>query len=679
MSLTKFSILISIFFLGISLFLTFPKYAFAMDFCAHTPINEDPYETCRDLGNGLFERCHVAWDDVIGEMCYWNCRTPWDDKGAGCNAQNWACGNYKENVCTHTLIFEGCLKTCGQCGVPSSPPDCPSACHSDTQYPSNECGTNTCYSNAPSAGTIPACRTSGGSVSNGNCGTTSYSANCNTSCSGNTCVAAPTATVVPTATGTPVPTATPTPTGTVKKPCWICDAGGWRKAGGALNLTYTESECLNTEKGVWQDTQPTASCLTNCPDNKICYKCNAGQFTQNGQQSDCNSGSPACSSAITTGVCCSAGLPSGTCGGPTPTPTGTVTPTGTISPSPTPTPVIHTTEYRCSDVEFSKNDTGSSSPPWQDYKNPDFSGEPIKFSYTFTNNVVIGNDLTLFCQFKTDTGTTSQVYRNHIKYIGGDPKITSASCSYDPTGTGTQVTIRGINLGNHDQQGQGKIILADKDATVSYWAKDVEASGSAEATSSSQLNYKVVAKIKDKLPDGKYPIALTNDDGRTADGYCSIGTTTIDFTLKTTCGAIFQDLSQDNVSADVTEKVDKAKPLVKKKIKIDKEGKSEDFAPSVEIGKDYVLTLKGPKSVSRKTEFTAEEGTTNLGDIILSVGDIYPVSVPDNKINAFDKSEMGREWSLVTDVERPADLNNDKRVNSVDYSCFLNNYNRSGD
>ena len=41
----------------------------------------------------------------------------------------------------------------------------------------------------PVAGTIPACRTSGGSVPNGSCGTTSYAANCNTSCSGDTCAA----------------------------------------------------------------------------------------------------------------------------------------------------------------------------------------------------------------------------------------------------------------------------------------------------------------------------------------------------------------------------------------------------------------------------------------------------------------------------------------------------------
>lgn len=387
-----------------------------------------------------------------------------------------------------------------------------------------------------------------------------------------------------------------------------------------------------------------------------------------------------------------------TCSSPTPTntpppPTFTPIPTNTSIPptnTPTPTPTAYTTQYRCSDVKFEKDDvSGGNVPVWKAYQNDDFSGEPIRFKYTFTNNVVSGQDLTLFCQFKTDTGTTSQVYPKSIKYIGGNPKITNVSCTYDPSGIGTQIIVKGVNFGEHSDQLDGNVKVAGKDTTISFWAQEVvsltqtsteSATISATVTPipSLDVRYKIIAKLGEKLSAGKTPITLTTDDGRLAKGYCNLGTTTIDFTAKITCRAKVADLSQDNVSVEIKENVDKAKSLYKEKIKLDNEGKPVDFTPELEVGKNYQLTIRAPRTVSRKVNFTSEEGTTTLDDIIMPIGDIYPVSSPDNIINTFDKSEMTQEWDLITDVTRPADLNSDLRVNSVDYSCLLNNFNQSG-
>lgn len=74
---------------------------------------------------------------------------------------------------------------------------------------------------------------------------------------------------------------------------------------------------------------------------------------------------------------------------PTETPTSTLTPT--LTSTPTPTPVAFTAFYRCSDVSFQPGDTV---PDWKTYQ----GSEPVNIDYTFTNNVVLGRDLTLFCQ-----------------------------------------------------------------------------------------------------------------------------------------------------------------------------------------------------------------------------------------------------------------------------------------
>ncbi|TSC85724.1 MAG: exported protein of unknown function [Microgenomates group bacterium Gr01-1014_7] len=85
-----------------------------------------------------------------------------------------------------------CSKT-RVCG-PNAPAaqSCPSSCHTDTQYVSNgSCGQTTCPANNPARQEPPACRTTGGTLRDGQCSTYNYSANCTGVCSGNTCIIAP--------------------------------------------------------------------------------------------------------------------------------------------------------------------------------------------------------------------------------------------------------------------------------------------------------------------------------------------------------------------------------------------------------------------------------------------------------------------------------------------------------
>ena len=123
-------------------------------------------------------------------------------------------------------------------------------------------------------------------------------------------------------------------------------------------------------------------------------------------------------------------------------------------------------------------------------------------------------------------------------------------------------------------------------------------------------------------------------------------------------------------------------PILHQTISIDNAGVPQGFAPKFEKNtknpKKYELIIKAPGTLARRKDFDTTKGSANINDgnpIVLPQGDIAPRNTPDGVINAFDKSEMIRQWSIVTDVARTGDLNGDGRVNSVDYACMRQNIN----
>lgn len=454
----------------------------------------------------------------------------------------------------------------------------------------------------------------------------------------------------------------------------------------------------------------------------------------------------------------------------TPTATPTVNPSVTPSATPTPTPPSVTTHFRVSESRFGRGDEGANSPQWMEFQDED-GGDPVTISYKFAN-AKAGDELTLFVQYKNDKEKT-EVYQKTIKYIGPNPVITSASCSYDPSGEGTLVTLIGSNFGGHDEQGAGGVKINGQQADIISWVPEepvptVEPSptptpvvcggiagktcptgfkceipdktipdasgkcvpekdknddkvcaqvitsaknpdgtqckdfptpcdvpsgwvkvascsgvGSGTVLGGEASQSRVIAKIKDKMPGKvRIPLLLTLDDGRVAltssngTPTCTVNTTTVQFAAKVGCRSS-GNFSLSDVNVNITELVSGAKPSVKQKLSLDKDGNlPSDFIPLLEKGKKYKLVVKAPKTVARKIEFTPAEGSNILPEVSLPIGDIAPAGNPDGKINVSDRSQIVREWSSANDTAKAGDLNLDGRVNSLDWSCMRENFNK---
>ncbi len=73
----------------------------------------------------------------------------------------------------------------------------------------------------------------------------------------------------------------------------------------------------------------------------------------------------------------------------------------------------------------------------------------------------------------------------------------------------------------------------------------------------------------------------------------------------------------------------------------------------------------------RNADFVAAGSTSVINNLALPVGDIFPLDGGDGVINAIDKSELNREWGVVsTGTAKPGDFNLDGKVNSIDWACM---------
>lgn len=331
---------------------------------------------------------------------------------------------------------------------------------------------------------------------------------------------------------------------------------------------------------------------------------------------------------------------------------------------PTPPPSSFTAFYRVATAPFGVNND----PEWKVYTDDAGMLEDMDFG-----NVPVGSKLIVYAQFKNTTGQIVSVSKA-IDYIGPDPNISSIECNYSPAGDGTEVKITGQNFGS--QGSSSKVNFNNKNAQILSWGKQT---ASESATTST-----IVAKIGDKLKeDMAIPVFIETGNNRRApkEGqlFCTIKATTVSFNTMTQCRPP-QKFGNSNVRLQIYEQtnISKVKPLYDQKITINADGTPVWTAPILEVGKNYVLVIKGPQGLGYKKEFTATEGSSALSDLTLPVGDIAPLAAPDNVVNSIDYSELKKEWNPVTDVTRVGDFNLDSRVNSIDYSCMRNSFNVTG-
>lgn len=236
-----------------------------------------------------------------------------------------------------------------------------------------------------------------------------------------------------------------------------------------------------------------------------------------------------------------------------------------------------------------------------------------------------------------------------------DPKITDVDCSYDPTpsASGTAYLIRGVGFGS--QTIGSKVRVGGQEAIIVGWKADA-----------------IVARIEQRA-EGNAPVQVILEDGRKADGACTVGTTTAALSLRGQCISSGKFETSD---VDVAVYSSGPEPFFRQKTRTDKDGNVQGFSPKLEKGKVYTVLVETPGSLVRSVVFSTSSSTSVVGPVVMPLGNIAPSPVADTVINSFDVNALYSQWSLVKDVTRPGDLSKDLRVNSIDYSCMLLNFNK---
>lgn len=279
---------------------------------------------------------------------------------------------------------------------------------------------------------------------------------------------------------------------------------------------------------------------------------------------------------------------------------------------------------------------------------------------TYTLKDTTAGSKNIYVMFFDNKGNKSNSGIPYVQKVvlAPDPVITSVVCNQ----TGS-VDILGRNFGEQGVNGKAKVKVGGQDATIANWTGRI-----VDGTS------RVTVNPAQKL-DGQVAVQLTTDEGKIVTSSCRVDTTTVEFTAVSQCK--LTPISMDNVDVQIFPDLptqSAAQPLVRQKIRIDREGKPQSFAPKLEVGKKYVIVIKGAETVARRAYFTATAGNTVIPNkFVLPVGNIYPREAPDTAINNLDASELKTQWSPLKDVNKPGDINGDNRVNTLDFSCLLEN------
>lgn len=310
--------------------------------------------------------------------------------------------------------------------------------------------------------------------------------------------------------------------------------------------------------------------------------------------------------------------------------------------------IASSTSYR-----IAENPTDLAAASWESY-----SAEPTLRDYEFKDKTP--GIKTIFVEFKDShlkTGgcgvNNSQPCQVQIRLLGD---FVIGSCALSFEGNNTVLNLKGQNFGSI----KGGIKSGDTDLQVREW-KD-----------------KNIKAVWQDAPVGQVlPVSVTNTDGQIAESQCS-AISQLSVGAKFFCGQPSSSTvnNVDLVLAGAFEGGTK----VKQKVSIDTSGVITGLTQKLEEGNNYKLSLKSPKSLRRTAEFTAGNGTTNVTDFVLPVGDIFPAPNGDGKINNFDHSELVRQWIISVDAAgRSADFNQDGRVNSIDWACMRHDFGSSDD
>ncbi len=183
----------------------------------------------------------------------------------------------------------------------------------------------------------------------------------------------------------------------------------------------------------------------------------------------------------------------------------------------------------------------------------------------------------------------------------------------------------------------------------------------------------------------KYTILLKRADSlESVPQSCQVNTAALSLGARVFCRAEGQfDIS--NVDVTIAPLSDPAQKI-SEKATIDKDGIIQGIKTKLQVDQQYIISVKAPKTLRRNTIITASSGTTvaNTKDgkpFILPIGDIAP-STPDGQINGLDRSELVKQWRVLSSSSSAAltaDFNRDNKVNSIDWACMKYDFNSKDD
>ncbi|MBI2017820.1 IPT/TIG domain-containing protein [Candidatus Daviesbacteria bacterium] len=288
-----------------------------------------------------------------------------------------------------------------------------------------------------------------------------------------------------------------------------------------------------------------------------------------------------------------------------------------------------------------------------------YTSHPLNLTYPFKEPITRGEKRNLYVKFFDNNNKPSNdgvPYTETIVFnvAAPAPVISGINCKYIQNELGTLITVNGTNFGT---QGKGTVKVGSQQAEVAAW------------------NNTAISASVDQRLETSTRVTVTLDDGKTVADNCAVNTTTLTFTARNQC-IKDNNFAASNVDVKIFE--NGSEPIFRQQIRLDKDGKPQSFAPKLEKNKKYTMLLKAPGALAKKVEFnTGSNNTTIIDPFTLAVGDIYPRNNPDGSVNNFDISELKRQWAPTKDTQTNADLNNDGRVNNVDWSCLRLNVGKS--
>ena len=238
----------------------------------------------------------------------------------------------------------------------------------------------------------------------------------------------------------------------------------------------------------------------------------------------------------------------------------------------------------------------------------------------------------------------------------------------DPEITGCSIEFKGNTV--------GFVVVGDNFGTVKG---KIQVGNASPVNFQEWSNTRVIATV----PTNQFkdpglqtvPVTVTRSDGLIARGACSNkANSNLSLGAKLFCPQV-QPHVISGVDLKIVEATRTGQVVFNQKVTIDETGVVKDKLPLLKENFGYKLAIKVPRGVRQVIEFIGQLGTTNVTDFTvhgkrLALGDIAPQG-GDGAINTLDKGEMNVEWNLVEeDPGRPADLNEDTRVNSVDWACM---------